>query len=176
MQVLTEEGPLVSSTIRDAAVRRNLPLTQSLLAQDGPGKRGDSTQMRELFAARERAQEPLNSIGDAVLSTDPAGKVNYLNPVAERMTGWSQADAVGRPLQEVFATINDSVRESLLTEPPAVGVQDSAGHCISSTSQLCSRRVVLGFGWFQAGQRHVRPSGRRPPLAVCCARIRTIRA
>src|SRR6202034_297000 len=55
-----------------------------------------------LFTERERAQVTLNSIGDAVLSTDIAGKVTYLNAVAEKMTGWIQAEAFGRPLAEVF--------------------------------------------------------------------------
>jgi PAS domain-containing protein len=46
----------------------------------------------ELFVERERAQVTLNSIGDAVLSTDISGKVTYLNVVAEHMTGWSRAE------------------------------------------------------------------------------------
>jgi len=57
---------------------------------------------RELFVEKERALVTLNSIGDAVLSTDIAGNVTYLNVVAEHMTGWSSRDAVGRPLTEVL--------------------------------------------------------------------------
>ncbi len=53
--------------------------------------------------AGERAQVMLDSIGDAVLSTDLAGNVTYMNPVAERMTGWSTWEATGRPLAEVHA-------------------------------------------------------------------------
>jgi len=64
-----------------------------------------------LFAERERAQVTLNSIGDGVLSTDVSGNVTYLNAVAEAMTGWSQADAVGRPLGEIFHIINGATRE-----------------------------------------------------------------
>jgi diguanylate cyclase (GGDEF)-like protein/PAS domain S-box-containing protein len=64
-----------------------------------------------LFAEKERAQVTLNSIADAVLSTDLAGNVTYLNLVAERMTGWSCAEAVGRPLTEVFTTIDGRTRE-----------------------------------------------------------------
>ena len=44
----------------------------------------------------------LNSIGDAVLSTDISGNVTYLNVVAEKMTGWTCAEAHGKPLAEVF--------------------------------------------------------------------------
>ena len=46
--------------------------------------------------ALERAQDTLDSIGDAVVSTDVAGNVTYLNAVAEAMTGWSCAEACGR--------------------------------------------------------------------------------
>lgn len=64
-----------------------------------------------LFAERERAQVTLNSIGDAVLSTDIKGSVTYLNLVAEKMTGWSQEEAMGRPLAEVFRIIDADTRE-----------------------------------------------------------------
>jgi len=64
-----------------------------------------------LFVEKERAEVTLNSIGDAVLSTDIAGNVTYLNSVAECMTGWSKAEAVGRPLAEVFNIIDGATRE-----------------------------------------------------------------
>ena len=55
-----------------------------------------------LFEEKERAQVTLNSIGDAVISTDVGGRVTYLNTVAESMTGWSLEEGVGRPLEDVF--------------------------------------------------------------------------
>jgi diguanylate cyclase (GGDEF)-like protein/PAS domain S-box-containing protein len=64
-----------------------------------------------LFEEKERAQVTLNSIGDAVLSTDLACKITYLNAVAERLTGWSQDDARGRPLMEVFRIIDAASRK-----------------------------------------------------------------
>jgi diguanylate cyclase (GGDEF)-like protein/PAS domain S-box-containing protein len=63
------------------------------------------------FAARERAEVTLNSIGDAVLSTDLDGRVTYLNIVAEAMTGWSREAAAGRPLEDVFHIIDGATRE-----------------------------------------------------------------
>jgi diguanylate cyclase (GGDEF)-like protein/PAS domain S-box-containing protein len=63
-----------------------------------------------LFAEKERAQVTLNSIGDAVLTTDLLGKVTYLNRVAEKMTGWSQAEALGRPIAEVFNILDGATR------------------------------------------------------------------
>ncbi len=64
-----------------------------------------------LFFEQQRAEVTLNSIGDAVLSTDIAGNVTYLNPVAERMTGWPRQEALGRPLAEVFQIIDATTRE-----------------------------------------------------------------
>jgi PAS domain S-box-containing protein len=59
----------------------------------------------------------LGSIGDAVITTDIDGRVTYLNRVAESLTGWSQPDALGRPLEEVFRIINEDTRQTV--ESPA---------------------------------------------------------
>jgi diguanylate cyclase (GGDEF)-like protein/PAS domain S-box-containing protein len=64
-----------------------------------------------LFCEQQRAEVTLNSIGDAVLSTDIQGTVTYLNPVAERMTGWPRQEALGRPLAEVLRLIDAATRE-----------------------------------------------------------------
>ena len=66
---------------------------------------------QELFIEKERAQVTLNSIGDAVLSTDMSGNVTYLNAVAEHMTGWPQKEAVGHPLSDVFQIIDGATRK-----------------------------------------------------------------
>ena len=55
-----------------------------------------------LFEEKERAQVTLNSIGDAVICTDVLGNITFLNPIAERMTGWSREEAAGQPMAEVF--------------------------------------------------------------------------
>ncbi|MDB6134405.1 MAG: domain S-box [Verrucomicrobiales bacterium] len=63
-----------------------------------------------LAAARQRAEElhvTLNSIGDAVVATDSKGCVTFLNPVAETMIGWRQAEVQGMPLTEVFEIFNE---------------------------------------------------------------------
>ncbi len=65
-----------------------------------------------LFFEQQRAQVTLSSIGDAVLTTDLPGRVTYLNPVAERMTGWSRHDATGRPLHDVFRIIDARTRRT----------------------------------------------------------------
>ncbi|MEP6881676.1 MAG: diguanylate cyclase [Dokdonella sp.] len=75
-----------------------------------------------LFAEQERARVTLDSIGDAVLSTDIAGNVSYLNSVAEKLTGWSRDDAKGRSLAEVFRIVDDVTREPA-PDPLALAVR-----------------------------------------------------
>jgi len=65
---------------------------------------------RELAAERERLRVTLASIGDAVISTDADGRVAFLNPVAETLTGWPTAEAAGRPLTDIFRIVNESTR------------------------------------------------------------------
>jgi diguanylate cyclase (GGDEF)-like protein/PAS domain S-box-containing protein len=64
----------------------------------------------KLRAEKGRAQVTLASIGDAVITTDVAGRVEYLNPLAERLTGWSSEEAQGRELHEVFNVISETAR------------------------------------------------------------------
>jgi PAS domain S-box-containing protein len=61
-----------------------------------------------LFVEKERAQVTLNSIGDAVLSTDNKGRVTYLNAVAEKITGWTAGEAAGKPVEEVFVILDST--------------------------------------------------------------------
>ena len=64
--------------------------------------------------AEERARNwlatTLRSIGDAVIATDEQGKVTFLNPIAERLTGWGEAEALGQPLDAVFHIISERTR------------------------------------------------------------------
>jgi len=66
-----------------------------------------------LFEEKERAQVTLDSIGDAVMSSDISGDVTYLNVVAEAMTGWSRHEASGHPVEEVFRIVDGLTREPL---------------------------------------------------------------
>ncbi len=63
-----------------------------------------------LFTEKERALITLRSIGDAVITTDTMGYVEFLNPVAEELTGWKTEEAHGKPLTEVFHIINENTR------------------------------------------------------------------
>ena len=66
---------------------------------------------RAIFEEKERLRVTLSCIGDAVITTDMFGKVTYLNPVAETMTGWTSTEANGLPLPEVFHIVNAQTRE-----------------------------------------------------------------
>jgi PAS domain S-box-containing protein len=68
---------------------------------------------REQREAREEFRITLYSIGDAVITTDSGGKVRRMNPVAERLTGWNEAEAQGKPLDEVFSIINEGSRAAV---------------------------------------------------------------
>jgi len=69
-------------------------------------------QMEEKLAAeKELLSVTLHSIGDGVITTDIDGKILAINKVAGEITGWPQAEAMGRPLHEVFHIINELTRE-----------------------------------------------------------------
>src|SRR6202521_6015873 len=78
----------------------------------------------ELFNEKERAQVTLNSIGDAVISTDIHGNVTYLNVVAEHMTGWTRKEAVGNPFSVVFQII-DGATHKPAPNPMQLAIQEN---------------------------------------------------
>lgn len=66
-----------------------------------------------ITSQREQLKTTLASIGDAVITTDAQSRVTDLNRVAERLTGWSRADAEGQPLAKVFRIIDETSREPI---------------------------------------------------------------
>ncbi len=80
-----------------------------------------------LRASEARAKRVLRSIGDAVIVTDADANVTSLNPIAERLTGWSESEAHGHPLEEVFPIINEETRKAV--ENPAEKVK-RLGHAV----------------------------------------------
>lgn len=68
---------------------------------------------RRIFAEKERAQITLKSIGDGVITTDAAGCVEYMNPVAETLTGWSLRAAAGQAVEDVLTMIHEHNREMI---------------------------------------------------------------
>jgi diguanylate cyclase (GGDEF)-like protein/PAS domain S-box-containing protein len=77
-----------------------------------------------LYAEKERAEVTLNSIGDAVMSTDEWCNVTYLNTVAEQLTGWSREEAAGVSLEEVFHIV-DTVTRERVPNPMALALREN---------------------------------------------------
>ncbi|MGF1499504.1 MAG: EAL domain-containing protein [Elainellaceae cyanobacterium] len=72
----------------------------------------DRKQMEEaLFKQKELAETTLKSIGDGVITTDADGRITYLNPVAEELTGWRNSEAIGQELLTVFKIVHEITRE-----------------------------------------------------------------
>ncbi len=65
----------------------------------------------DLFAEKERALVTLASIADGVITTDPDGWVEYLNPIAEQLTGWTTATARGLPMQAILRMVDETNRK-----------------------------------------------------------------
>ena len=100
---------------------------------------------QELFEQKELAQvtlqsigDAVQSIGDAVLTTNALGQIQSLNPVAEVLTGWSQQSAQGLPLTEVFKIVNETTRESLET-PVELALREGSIVGLANDTVLISR-------------------------------------
>lgn len=84
----------------------------------------------QLQGEQERLRATLTSITDGVISTDTEGHILFLNPAAERISGWTQAKAIGRPVDEVLVTEDETtrkIRDSLASRAMALGEKQSAG-------------------------------------------------
>jgi diguanylate cyclase (GGDEF)-like protein/PAS domain S-box-containing protein len=83
---------------------------------------------RALDTEKRRLEVTLHSIAEAVVTSDARGRIEYLNPVAERLTGWSAAAARGRPLTEVLRLIGEHDRrpvEDIAAAAPRDGSPDA---------------------------------------------------
>ena len=74
---------------------------------------GEAARRAEIRASeqRELLGVTVSSIGDAVITTDVQGRVTYMNPVAESLTGWTAPDAVGQWLDAIFRIVNEDTRQ-----------------------------------------------------------------
>ena len=71
-----------------------------------------------VFQAKERAQVTLQSIGDAVITTDSEGRIDYMNPVAESLTGWENREAQSQLIGNILTVVDETTREAF--ESPIV--------------------------------------------------------
>ena len=106
------------------------------------GVNWDVTSLRELSAEladqHELLRVTLQSIGDAVITTDAAGRVTWLNPVAERMTGWRSRDAAGAAVTDVFRIVHGDTGLAA-DDPVAACLQSESVQTLASNTVLCSR-------------------------------------
>jgi diguanylate cyclase (GGDEF)-like protein/PAS domain S-box-containing protein len=92
-----------------------------------------------IFAEKERAQVTLESIGDAVISTDAEGRIEYINPVAESLTAWGLAEARGQRIGAVLNLVNEITREPLESSADAALGRGGKGTSAPDHSVLITR-------------------------------------
>lgn len=93
--------------------------------------------LQEILAREAEIRATLYSIGgDAVIATDFSGRIQIMNPVAEKLTGWTEAEAKGQPVQEVFSLIDEFNRQPV--ENPFDRVNREA-----TTASLADHAVLI---------------------------------
>ncbi len=88
-----------------------------------------------LQVSEEKLAVTLHSIGDAVIATDAEGRVTLLNPLAQKLTGWTHAQATGHPVEDIFHIINQETRQ-----PSTIPVMETLAH---GTTQGMANHTVL---------------------------------
>ncbi|MFL6229117.1 MAG: ATP-binding protein [Pyrinomonadaceae bacterium] len=94
---------------------------------------------RRLRQQREWLQVTLSSIGDAVIATDLDGSINFINPAAEALTGWTTAQAAGQPLAEVFRLRDDATHEDAASGALSVIKQGNGDKGFANHTVLVTR-------------------------------------
>ena len=92
----------------------------------------------QVYAEKERAQVTLASIADSVVTTNVDGRVEYLNPIAEALTGWKLREARGLPLSTVCSMMDESTRQPI-ADPVTRVLRDDATVRVSSNVVLLRR-------------------------------------
>ena len=107
-----------SKVTRDLTERKTAEENARRLAEEAAARRVAEENARLLREQRERLHVTLASIGDGVISTDAEGRVDFLNPVAQALVGWTTEDAARRTLEDVFRIVNETTRRPV--ENPAL--------------------------------------------------------
>jgi len=91
-----------------------------------------------IAAEAEKLRTTLLSIGDAVVTTDTAGRITNLNPIAEALTGFSAAEAIGSPLDERFHIVHETTREPVMN-PVTQALQEGRIVALANHTTLISK-------------------------------------
>jgi len=127
-----------SKITRDLTTRKMAEENERRLLAEQAARRVAEEDARVLQEQKERLRVTLSSIGDAVISTDASCRVEFLNPVAENLVGWTNAEAVGQPLVSVFRIVDEWTREPV--ENPAMrALADGAIVSLANYTILISR-------------------------------------
>jgi PAS domain S-box-containing protein len=89
---------------------------------DGEQPAGAADVHNPVFDRRDWLQITLASIGDGVITADADGRINYLNPIAEKLTGWTIAEATGKEVEQVFHIVNESTGQTV-EQPVRIVIQ-----------------------------------------------------
>lgn len=94
--------------------------------------------VRNMYAERDLAQVTLRSIGDGVITTDAQQRIDYLNPVAEKLTGWTLDEAKGRPLTEVMQLMDEATQQPA-HNPMGAALRENAIRSFTSDVEMVRR-------------------------------------
>ena len=156
----------------DGAIRHLRGTARAMRDADGRpirliGANWDITELRELAAnlAEDRSllSVTLESIGDAVITTNARGQITWLNPVAERLTGWTSLEAIGRMLAQVFHIVDEQTREPA-PDPVEACLEQGRRRRPARPTRCCCRATARS----SASRTRSRRSGAR--TARCWAR------
>lgn len=132
-----KNGSRVPVELNVSPIISNGAVSGAVLAFNDVTERKEHERMQH--AQREWLQVTLSSIGDAVIATDISGSITFLNMVAAELTGWSQDEAIGRNLAEVFRVVNESTGD-LIENPVEAVIQTGRKVGLANHTILVSRR------------------------------------
>src|SRR6185437_15129499 len=150
----TEEGPILRRRLELSALRADgteFPIELAITPISAVDPILFTAYVRDITAVkqaeqalrmqREWLQVTLESIGDAVIATDTFGRVTFMNPVAQSLTGWRQGEAAGRLLPEVFHIIGERSRQ-LVDNPVARVLRDGVVVGLANHTVLITREGI----------------------------------
>jgi PAS domain S-box-containing protein len=106
-----------SKITRDLTERKNSEENARRVVEEAAARRVAEENARLIQEQRERLHVTLASIGDAVISTDAEGRVDFLNPVAQELVGWKTEEAASRTLEDVFRIVTRTRASRSRTRP-----------------------------------------------------------